>query len=37
MVEPKNYHIKSFVRERDFLANNFKSSYGYYLLDKGDY
>ena len=34
MVEPKNYHIKSFVRERDFLANNFKSSYGYYLLDK---
>lgn len=34
MVEPKNYRIKSFVRERDFLANNFKSSYGYYLLDK---
>lgn len=34
MVEPKNYHIKSFVRERDFLANNFKNSYGYYLLDK---
>lgn len=34
MVEPKNYRIKSFVRERDFLANNFKNSYGYYLLDK---
>ena len=33
MVEPKNYRIKSFVRERDFLANNFKNSYGYYLLD----
>lgn len=34
MVEQKNYRIKSFVRERDFLANNFKNSYGYYLLDK---
>ena len=34
MVEKKNYRIKSFVRERDFLANNFKNSYGYYLLDK---
>lgn len=22
------------MRERDFLANNFKNSYGYYLLDK---
>lgn len=34
MVKPKNYRIKSFVREKDFLTNNFKNSYGYYLLDK---
>ena len=34
MIEPKSYRVKPFVGEKIFLANNFRNSYGYYLLDK---
>lgn len=34
MIKPKNYRVKLFVREKDFLANNFRNSLNYYVLEK---